>query len=94
MKQRLLDALVWMGIAACCGFPSCALAYPALSQEPGRGIICDEAADVEKFLTPASSTQSAEAISQVNDATNACAIVTVAFVRGAEVITHIGKSRK
>lgn len=33
MKQRLLDALVWLGIAACCGFLVVALAYPALAHD-------------------------------------------------------------
>lgn len=85
MKKRFIDAAVWIAIFLCGSLLASMLAFPAFAQETGRGVVCDEAKEVEQFLTLASTQSSDEAIKQVNGSTQACAIVTVAFVRGPEV---------
>lgn len=86
MKQRLINIAVWLAIFLCGGLLATMLAYPALAQEAGTGIICDEQWQVEKYAKLVTvESRNIEALEEVNGGTNACAIVQVVYMRGPTV---------
>ena len=85
MRKRLLDALCWLGVFLCAGILSAFLSYPAWAQEVefGTGLVCDEAAQVEQFIVLRAELPDAEAaVAKVNNGTNACGVLPIAFIRG------------
>lgn len=84
--QKLKDAALWLAIFLCGGLLACMLAYPALAQEAGTGIICDTPQQTEQYVSlAAAKVSNSEAIQQINGTTHACGIISVAYLRGAEV---------
>lgn len=85
-RQRWIDALCWIALFPLGAIVVCFLAWPALAQEAGTGIICDEQEQVEKYAKLATDqNHNAEVLNEVNGDTNACAIVQVVYLRGPTV---------
>jgi hypothetical protein len=86
--RRFTDYLVWLGIAVCCTFLACALAYPALAQEvtTGHGIICDTEAQLKRYAELYAkgdlSNLVAEKVNEEVGRKTACGIAHIAFVVG------------
>jgi hypothetical protein len=88
MKERTVNALVWLGIFLTGALLATALAFPAWAQEVGRGLVCDTAQQAEIYVAHVESSDSQAALQEVNrDSPTACAIVVVAYLRGEEVKT-------
>ena len=91
--KRLLDTLVWLGIFLCGTLLACMLAYPALAQERGTGIICDTEAQLRQYAAIAEEPDAIQTVNTEAGDESACGMVTVAFFVGdshGQVRTPLG----